>query len=387
MVGAIVVAAGSSTRMNGINKITVKLKNIPVIIRTLMNFEVCDLVDFVVVVTREDMIFEIEEYIKEYELKKVKKVISGGNTRQESVEKGLIEFPKNTDIVLIHDGARPFISPKIIEDTVNMAKEHNGAIVAVPVKDTIKVISENRVEKTIDRSKLYNVQTPQAFNYSMYKKAQSIAKENNLSFTDDSQLFENIGKEVVLVNGDYKNIKITTTHDLNIANSFLEEDMYRIGHGYDVHKLVENRKLILGGVDIPYSLGLLGHSDADVLSHAIMDAILGALAKGDIGKLFPDNDEEFKGISSLVLLKRVTNLMKNEGFFINNIDATIVLQEPKLRPYIDEMRKNIATSCDTQVERVNIKATTEEGLGFSGTKEGAAAHTVVMLQKFNIKCR
>ena len=153
----------------------------------------------------------------------------------------------------------------------------------------------------------------------------------------------------------------------------------RIGHGYDVHKLVENRKLILGGVDIPYEKGLLGHSDADVLLHAISDSLLGAAALGDIGKLFPDNDPQYEGADSLVLLQRVYEAVKEKGYEVGNIDATVLAQRPKLRPYIDTMRENIAKALDVDADRISVKATTEEGLGFTGKGEGIAAHCITLL--------
>lgn len=156
--------------------------------------------------------------------------------------------------------------------------------------------------------------------------------------------------------------------------------MIRIGHGYDVHRLTENRKLIIGGVEIPYEKGLLGHSDADVLLHAISDALLGAAALGDIGCLFPDNDEKYKGADSLVLLREVVKVLKNNGFSVVNIDSTLLAQKPKMRPYIDEMRKNIADACEISVDRVSVKATTEEGLGFTGNGDGMAAHAVCIIE-------
>lgn len=157
--------------------------------------------------------------------------------------------------------------------------------------------------------------------------------------------------------------------------------MFRIGHGYDVHKLVDGRKLIIGGVDIPHEFGLLGHSDADVLLHAIMDSLLGAAALGDIGKLFPDNDDAFKGADSLLLTQRVGNLIKENGYVISNIDATVIAQAPKLAPHIDKMRENIANALETAADRISVKATTEEKLGFTGSKEGIAAHAVCLIEK------
>ena len=156
---------------------------------------------------------------------------------------------------------------------------------------------------------------------------------------------------------------------------------FRVGHGYDVHRLTEGRKLILGGVDVPYSLGLLGHSDADVLVHAIMDALLGACGLGDIGRHFPDSSEEFRGISSLILLSRVKSIIESEGYTVVNVDATLVLQRPKVSPYIDEMKSNIATVLCVETDRINVKATTEEHLGFTGRGEGISAHAVAMIKK------
>ncbi len=157
--------------------------------------------------------------------------------------------------------------------------------------------------------------------------------------------------------------------------------MIRIGHGYDVHKLVEDRKLIVGGVEIEHDKGLLGHSDADVLLHAVSDSLLGAAAMGDIGCLFPDNDDKYKGADSLLLLKEVVKVLKKEGYHVGNIDATLIAQKPKMRPYIDIMRENIANACDISVEFVSVKATTEEKLGFTGREEGISAHSVCIIEK------
>lgn len=157
--------------------------------------------------------------------------------------------------------------------------------------------------------------------------------------------------------------------------------MFRIGNGYDVHKLVEGRKMILGGIEIPHRLGLLGHSDADVLVHAIMDGLLGALALGDIGKHFPDTDDKYKGISSIKLLKEVASFIKNKGYEVVNIDSIVAAEQPKLKPYIDEMRKQVAEALGVEIEAISIKATTEERLGFTGREEGIKSYAVVLLKK------
>lgn len=171
------------------------------------------------------------------------------------------------------------------------------------------------------------------------------------------------------------------TEKINFSLIKIGGRLVRVGIGYDVHKLTENRKLILGGIEIPYEKGLMGHSDADVLIHAIMDALLGAAAKGDIGKNFPDNDEKYKDISSMILLKRVKDILNEDGYTVVNIDSTIVAQRPKLASYIDSMRKNIAEVLEIEIEQINIKATTEEGLGFTGEGKGISAYAICMLKK------
>ena len=194
-----------------------------------------------------------------------------------------------------------------------------------------------------------------------------------------------LGEKIFCVDTGRQNIKITTVDDLEYAEYLIKKrngvNEMRIGHGYDVHRLDTGRRLILGGVDIPHNRGLVGHSDADVLVHAIMDALLGACGLGDIGKHFPDSSDEYKDISSLVLLKRVGELLKEKGFFVVNIDATVVIQQPKIAPYINIMIANISNILGIDQGRVNIKATTEEHLGFTGHGEGACAHAVAMVKK------
>ena len=197
--------------------------------------------------------------------------------------------------------------------------------------------------------------------------------------TDDCSIFELAGLPVRLVEGDYANLKITTREDLPAPAK--EGDAVRIGHGYDVHRLVEGRKLILGGVDIPYEKGLLGHSDADVLVHAVADALLGAAALGDIGKLFPDTDERYKGADSLVLLGHVAACVRQTGYEVENIDATVLCQRPKLAAHIPAMREKLAAACGVAAGEVSVKATTEEGLGFTGAGQGIAAHCVCLLRR------
>lgn len=301
-------------------------------------------------------------------------VVQGGETRADSVRNGVAAA--NGQLVAIHDAARPFVSRAVITAALQKAAKTGAAAPAVPVKDTIKVAGEDgRVANTPDRSTLYAVQTPQCFSRALYLQALSaVTGEKARLVTDDCSLFELAGLPVSLTEGDYENYKITTKEDLQ------KEKTMRIGHGYDVHRLVEGRKLILGGVEIPYEKGLLGHSDADVLLHAIMDAVLGAAALGDIGKHFPDTDPAYKGADSMALTRAVAELIRQHGYSVGNIDATILCQAPKLAPHIAAMRRNIATAFGVELDAVSVKATTEEHLGFTGEGLGIAAHAVALLE-------
>ena len=301
-------------------------------------------------------------------------VVQGGATRADSVRNGLAAA--SGELVAIHDAARPFVSQAVITRALEAAVQTGAAAPAVPVKDTVKVAApDGRVQATPDRSTLFAVQTPQCFDRARYLQAMERVRGPQASaVTDDCSLFELAGFAVQLVEGDYANAKITTIEDLK------GESRMRIGHGYDVHRLVEGRKLILGGVDIPYEKGLLGHSDADVLLHAVMDAVLGAAALGDIGQHFPDNDPAYKGADSLALTREVARIIAEHGYKVGNIDATILCQRPKLAPHIPAMRRNIDDAFGLPVDAVSVKATTEEHLGFTGEGLGIAAHAVALIE-------
>ena len=301
-------------------------------------------------------------------------VVQGGATRADSVRSGLAAA--KGQLVAIHDAARPFASAEIITAALQAAAESGAAAPAVPVKDTIKVADKDgKVVATPDRATLYAVQTPQCFDRALYLQAlEAVSGEKASLVTDDCSLFELAGLPVTLTAGDYANLKITTKEDLQ------KEKTMRIGHGYDVHRLVEDRKLILGGVEVPYEKGLLGHSDADVLLHAVMDAVLGAAALGDIGQHFPDTDPAYKGADSLALTREVAKIIAAHGYKVGNIDATILCQRPKLAPHIPAMRRNIADAFGLPLDAVSVKATTEEHLGFTGEGLGIAAHAVALIE-------
>ena len=381
---AIIVAAGSSTRMKGADKQFISLEGKSVISRTIEAFENCKDVSNIVVVTKKDSILKVQQEVEKYHFKKITDIVEGGNSRDESVKNGVNCCP-DSDILLIHDGARPLISEDIISAVVSSTEIYGAAACGVPVKNTIKIIEENGfIISTPDRSTLLEIQTPQGFKADIYKKALEMEKPNGVNITDDCMLVELLGEKVFTVMGSYENIKITTSEDVLFAESILKKrkgKVVRIGHGYDVHKFAENRKLILGGVEIPYEKGLLGHSDADVLLHAISDAILGAAALKDIGYHFPDTASEFEGIDSRMLLRKVVSLINEKGYKIGNIDATIIAQKPKMAPHIEKMIENVAKDCSVEINRINIKATTEEGLGFTGELLGISAHAVCMIEE------
>ena len=383
-VSAVLVAAGSSTRM-GFDKLSFDLGGETVLHRSIRAFERCPDVTEIVLVAGKNRAF-VEQQAAD--CAKPVRIVPGGATRAESAKNGVLAAAG--EIVAVHDAARPFVSQAVIAAALAAAARCGAAAPAVPVKDTIKqaargdgkTVPDNcLVKNTPDRSTLYAVQTPQCFDRAAYLAAlEELDEEKARLVTDDCSLFELTGRPVQLTQGDYANLKITTREDLPRPEQ-KEEHKMRIGHGYDVHRLVEDRKLILGGVEIPFEKGLLGHSDADVLTHAVMDAVLGAAALGDIGQHFPDNDPAYAGADSLKLASHVAQILKEHGYRIENIDATILCQRPKLAPHIPAMRANLAAAFGLPADAVSVKATTEEHLGFTGEGLGIAAHAVALIER------
>lgn len=390
-VSAVICAAGASTRMGtGTSKQLLRFGGMTVIERTVLAFDSDNVTDEIIVVCPENLREQFEALFERADLKKPLKFANGGAERQISVRNGAAACNDRAEIIAVHDGARPFVPPGLISATVADGCKYGCAAAAVPVKDTIKQAENGVVVNTPQRSTLYAVQTPQVFLKELYLRAYENARERGIICTDDCALIELYGGEVHITPGDYANIKITTPEDAAAAHALYHDDggaqerkdnMFRIGHGYDVHKLTEGRKLIIGGVEIPYERGLLGHSDADVLTHAVMDALLGAAALGDIGGMFPDTDPKYEGADSMVLLKYVCEAIGKKGYKISNIDATVIAQKPKLKPYISQMNERFSAVCGIAPDCVNIKATTEEKLGFTGREEGISAHAVCMLCK------
>lgn len=382
-ISAVLVAAGSSTRM-GFDKLSFDLGGETVLHRSIRAFDQCPQIGEIVLVAGKNRAFVEQQVVG---CTKPVQIVAGGATRAESAKNGVLAA--HGELVAVHDAARPFVSPAVIAAVLEAAARYGAAAPAVPVKDTIKqavpgdgktVPEACLVRSTPDRSTLYAVQTPQCFDRAQYLTAlQELDAEKARLVTDDCSLFELTGRSVQLTQGDYANLKITTREDLPRPVQ-KEETRMRIGHGYDVHRLVEGRKLILGGVEIPFEKGLLGHSDADVLVHAVMDAVLGAAALGDIGQHFPDNDPAYAGADSLELARHVARILSEHGYRVENIDATILCQRPKLAPHIPAMRANLAAAFGLPVDAVSVKATTEEHLGFTGEGLGIAAHAVALIE-------
>lgn len=355
-VTAVILCAGSGTRAKlGYNKTFFTLDNGKTVLDvTLSAFK--DFEHIILVINKDD----VERY-STYNVP----TVYGGNTRSESVINALEKV--TTPYVLIHDGARPYVSEEIIADSVQKARETGSGVCAVKETNSLKV-TKNGDTYAVNRDNYYIIQTPQTFDTQKLKHAYSVC---NFA-TDDSEIFEKAGYKVTLCKGDYANKKLTSPSDFAPST-------FRIGHGFDVHQLVENRKLILGGIEIPHNKGLLGHSDADALIHAIMDALLSAVGKRDIGCLFPDNDNAFKDIDSKILLGKVMQEIK--PYTPVNISAVIMAQKPKMSPHIDKMRQTLASIMNVDIEDINVSATTTEKLGIVGEEKGIACSAVALLTK------
>lgn len=316
-------------------------------------------------------------------------IAKGGEERSDSVLEGLKAasdaagsrgLSDEEVLVLIHDAARPGVYKGIIDRCIEAMSECRAVTAALPSTDSIRMISDIPLNDEpsypiitsadVPRAKVYSVQTPQAFYLSDILRAHKLAREDGFVGTDDASYAEHAGIDVGIVKGAKDNFKITTMEDISLST--------RVGNGYDVHKLVSGRDLILCGVQIPYEMGLDGHSDADVATHALMDAMLGAAGLGDIGVHFPDTDDSYKGADSLKLLARVKEMLGDAR--VSNVDITIIAQQPKLSPYNEKMKENIANTLGISGAAVNIKATTEEGLGFTGRGEGIAAFAVCTIE-------
>ena len=372
----VLLAAGAGTRMGAAeNKILLKIGGKTLLEHCLSAVAQSRAVDEVVLVIRECDKERMAELTAVFPLPV--KTVYGGKERQDSVYNALQALSAETEIVAIHDAARCLASPKLICDCVKSAEQHGSGVAGRRVYDTVKTVSDGQITGTLDRNGLVLIETPQCFRRELILNAYEKAREDGFRGTDDAMLLERLGEKPHWVVSEEVNIKMTDPRDMEYGKFLMGGGKsVRTGMGYDAHRFAEGRKLILGGVDIPAEKGLLGHSDADVLTHAVMDALLGAAALGDIGKHFPDTDEAYRGISSIELLKHVGRLLTEKGAEISNIDATLVMQAPKIAPYRERMAENMAEALGIPQDRISVKATTTEKMGFEGRGEGASAMAV-----------
>jgi 2-C-methyl-D-erythritol 4-phosphate cytidylyltransferase/2-C-methyl-D-erythritol 2,4-cyclodiphosphate synthase len=322
--------------------------------------------------------------------------VEGGPRRQDSVERAFCAARADAVVVAVHDAARPFVSATLISRTVAAAAEHGAAIAAVPVRDTVKQAggrvgaASRPITATLPREDIFLAQTPQAFRRDVLVRAFELAHAASIEATDEAMLAERAGCAVHLVEGETANVKITTPEDLAWARRHLagqpdEVPLLRVGTGYDLHRLVAGRPLILGGVTIPFDTGLDGHSDADILCHAVTDAVLGAAAAGDIGRLFPDTDPTWRGADSVALLAGAVAHLHAAGYRVVNVDTTIIAQRPKLLPYLDGMRANLARALQVDVAQVSVKGKTNEQVDSMGRGESMACHAVALVARASIE--
>jgi 2-C-methyl-D-erythritol 4-phosphate cytidylyltransferase/2-C-methyl-D-erythritol 2,4-cyclodiphosphate synthase len=386
-IAAIIPAAGNGSRM-GLDhpKQYHLLAGVPVLVHTVRAFAAVSRIQKIIVAVPAARIHTTQALLVEYGLAADDiRVVAGGARRQDSVKAGLDALDDAVDVVLVHDAARPLLTADLINRCCDGAIEHGAVIAAVPVKDTLKKAGAHGVLlQTVDREDLWQAQTPQAFRRDLLLTAYQAAGDRDV--TDEASLLELAGIAVHIVEGSETNIKITRPDDLIIAETTMQDSdtkktAMRIGHGYDAHRFAPNRDLVLGGVKIPNDQGLAGHSDADVLTHALCDALLGALGEGDIGAHFPDTDVNYANIYSIRLLEDVAVRVAEKGFVLCNADITVVCQSPRLAPFVAKMRQILADACGVPGDRVNVKATTTEKMGFTGRVEGISCHAVVLLEQ------
>jgi 2-C-methyl-D-erythritol 4-phosphate cytidylyltransferase/2-C-methyl-D-erythritol 2,4-cyclodiphosphate synthase len=421
-VTAIIAAGGRGQRFGAAEpKQLLTVGGRPILERSLRAFASHPAVHAIVVALPQALVDDPPEYLRSAKAfglsggEKPLTVVAGGARRQDSVANAFRAAGDATDVIVIHDAARPFASADLIERTIAAAAESGAALAAVQSRDTVKVAQDGLdgperqegqdgqdgkwrrasalrvVKATLPRDTIYLAQTPQAFQRDVLRRALELGAREGVDATDEAALVEIAGLPVRLVDGEASNIKITTPEDMTIAEAIASGQSAirnpqpairtgRAGTGYDLHRLVAGRPLILGGITIPSDRGALGHSDADVVCHAVTDAILGAAALGDIGSHFPDTGPRWKDANSIELLRHVVELVGGHGLMVGNVDVTVVLETPKIRGHVDAMRASLAAAIGIDVSRVSIKGKTNEGVDAVGRGEAIAAHAIAMVR-------
>ena len=377
-VTAIIAAGGSGRRLGtAVPKQLLEIGGRTILERSVAAFASHPRVTDVIVAVPADLAAAPPAWIGRYERVHV---VEGGSRRQDSVAAAFDRVAPAADVVLVHDAARPFVSSDLITRCIDAAQRFGGAIAALPAIDTVKRVETGDgapvIRGTVPRESIYLAQTPQAFRRDVLRDAVATGRAG-VEGTDEATLAEHAGHAVRIVEGDPANVKITTVSDLEQAQHRASvPGTSRIGAGYDLHRLVEGRPLIIGGVTIASDKGALGHSDADVACHAATDAILGAASLGDIGSHFPDSDPRWKGASSIDLLRQSATLVRSAGYDIANVDVVVVLERPKIAPHKEAIRAGLAEALGIPVDRVSVKGKTNEGVDAVGRGEAIAAHAV-----------
>ncbi len=382
----ILLAGGAGKRLNNeINKPMISYNNVTILEMNIINFKKYLDKILIQVVTNKKDFFKVSVLCKKYN---ILTPIIGGNERHKSVYNGLLAISNfNPKYVIIHDTARPIISSEVIKKIVAYSKKEIFCVVPViKINDAIRTISSKIIEKTVKKQNKVLVQTPQLSNYQILRRTLEKSKKK---FEDESELFLDNSMKVIAIEGDPLTLKITYEKDLNLLEPYLSmnDNTYvtKIGNGFDVHRFDNSKNLkknfiVIGGIKIEHSKPLIGHSDADVLLHAITDSILGAINKGDIGFLFPPTEKKWENANSSVFLKHASNLLKNERGKINNIDAIIICEKPKILDYSNQMKENIAKLLNINKHKISIKGKTSESIGFIGRQEGIAAMVSTAIQ-------
>lgn len=382
-VGCVLLAAGRSTRMGGGDKLLARLGDRPVLAHSLGACEAAAVVTEVAVVTSPENRAEVAAVVRAYSTGKVRALVPGGAERQDSVAAGLAALPR-ADVVAVHDGARPLAGSAAFEEGAALARECGAAIAGRAIADTVKVVDEaagEAVIETLERGRLRAAETPQVFRRELLARAHERARADGFAGTDDASLVERLGERVAVFGTAGPNPKITRREDLAIAEALLSREgaSLRTGIGIDSHRFAdasEGRALILGGVAVAHERGLAGHSDADVLTHAVMDALLGAAGMGDLGAHFGTADPRWAGADSVEMLGVAVRMLAEAGMRPSSVDATVIAEAPRLGGHAGAMRERLGAALGLDASRVNVKATTAEGMGALGRGEGIAAHAV-----------
>jgi 2-C-methyl-D-erythritol 4-phosphate cytidylyltransferase/2-C-methyl-D-erythritol 2,4-cyclodiphosphate synthase len=390
-VSAILAAAGRGTRLGAaMPKQMLTLGDRTILQHSFTVVDNHEQIDEIVIALPPDLAWSPPPYL--VSSKKPVRIVDGGDRRQDSVAKAFAQVSKSATVIVIHDAARPFATADLFSRVIEAAARGGAAIAAVPASDTVKEATAapgiRVVARTMPRESMYLAQTPQAFSREVLEEAISLGHEALTTATDEASLAEQAGHPVALVDGESTNIKITTEHDLTVSRALLGlrdvggvMSTPRVGTGYDLHRLEPGKPLIIGGVTIPHETGLAGHSDADVLCHAVTDAILGAAGAGDIGQHFPDSDPKWKGANSIELLKAAVDIVRGAGYTVSNVDAVIIAERPKLAPHVAAMRENLARALGIEMSLVSVKGKTNEKVDALGRNEAIAVHAIAMVAR------